>query len=143
MVALRLETLLIDSLNSVIDYKPLRTLTMEHSAAVPAVLNEVSSPDNFDTIELATMDTMRSERQMSEADEEESMAARIERLGRERPKAFKSLWAEVGFVFTISMSQVLTVSSLLIHCHFVMILSWYIAKQRLTLHRSISSLVLQ
>ncbi|TVY67355.1 Drug resistance protein, partial [Lachnellula suecica] len=39
---------------------------------------------------------------------EESMEARIERLGRQRPEAFKSLWAEIGFVFSISMSQVLS-----------------------------------
>lgn len=41
---------------------------------------------------------------------EESDAARIERLGRQRPEVFSSLWAEVGFVFSISMSQVLSVS---------------------------------
>ncbi|KFY36310.1 hypothetical protein V494_05106 [Pseudogymnoascus sp. VKM F-4513 (FW-928)] len=40
--------------------------------------------------------------------EEESLEARIERLGRERPPVFKSLWAEVVFVFSISMSQVLS-----------------------------------
>ncbi|KFY97626.1 hypothetical protein V500_01972 [Pseudogymnoascus sp. VKM F-4518 (FW-2643)] len=43
-----------------------------------------------------------------EAREEESLEARIERLGRERPQQFKSLWAEVVFVFSISMSQVLS-----------------------------------
>jgi hypothetical protein len=43
---------------------------------------------------------------------EESFEARIERLGRERPRQFKSLWAEIGFCFSISMSQVLTVSAL-------------------------------
>jgi hypothetical protein len=61
-----------------------------------------------DAIEVTTLP--RIEDRMSEAYDEESFEARIERLGRERPKAFKSLWAEVGFVFTISMSQVLTVS---------------------------------
>ncbi|KAH0533887.1 hypothetical protein FGG08_007494 [Glutinoglossum americanum] len=40
--------------------------------------------------------------------EEESFEARIERLGRERPPQFKSLWAEIGFCFSISMSQILT-----------------------------------
>jgi hypothetical protein len=45
-----------------------------------------------------------------EALEEESLEARIERLGRERPQEFKSLWAEIVFVFSISMSQVLSVS---------------------------------
>ncbi|QSZ35058.1 hypothetical protein DSL72_007922 [Monilinia vaccinii-corymbosi] len=39
---------------------------------------------------------------------EEDPAVRIQRLGRQRPEAFKSLWAEIGFVFSISMSQVLT-----------------------------------
>ncbi|OBT41642.1 hypothetical protein VE00_07650 [Pseudogymnoascus sp. WSF 3629] len=43
-----------------------------------------------------------------EALEEESLEARIERLGRERPQEFKSLWAEIVFVFSISMSQVLS-----------------------------------
>ncbi|KAI9646664.1 hypothetical protein NHQ30_004661 [Ciborinia camelliae] len=39
---------------------------------------------------------------------EESPEVRIERLGRQRPEVFRSLWAEIGFVFSISMSQVLT-----------------------------------
>lgn len=39
---------------------------------------------------------------------EESPEVRIEKLGRQRPEIFKSLWAEIGFVFSISMSQVLT-----------------------------------
>lgn len=41
---------------------------------------------------------------------EESSEARLERLGRQRPDAFDSIWAEIGFVFSISMSQVLSVS---------------------------------
>ncbi|KAE8450207.1 hypothetical protein EG329_006988 [Mollisiaceae sp. DMI_Dod_QoI] len=39
---------------------------------------------------------------------EESSAARIERLGRQRPEVFSSLWAEFGFVFSIAMCQVLS-----------------------------------
>ncbi|KUJ19993.1 major facilitator superfamily protein [Mollisia scopiformis] len=39
---------------------------------------------------------------------EESNHARIKRLGRQRPEVFGSLWAEVGFVFSVSMSQVLS-----------------------------------
>ena len=39
---------------------------------------------------------------------EESLEARIERLGRERPPAFKTIWNEVAFVFSITMSQLLT-----------------------------------
>lgn len=41
--------------------------------------------------------------------DEETPQARIERLGRERPEKFKTIWAEIGFVFSIAMSQVLTV----------------------------------
>ena len=40
---------------------------------------------------------------------EESLEAMLERLGRQRPEVFGSLWAEIGFVFSISMSQVLSV----------------------------------
>jgi len=40
---------------------------------------------------------------------EGSEQARIERLGRMRPEKFSSLWTEVGFCFSIVMSQVLTV----------------------------------
>jgi len=40
---------------------------------------------------------------------EEPLEARLERLGRQRPEVFGSLWAEIGFVFSISMSQVLSV----------------------------------
>ncbi|RMD40239.1 hypothetical protein DV735_g4893, partial [Chaetothyriales sp. CBS 134920] len=39
---------------------------------------------------------------------EESMEARIQQLGRERPPAFDSIYAECAFVFSILMSQVLT-----------------------------------
>jgi hypothetical protein len=40
---------------------------------------------------------------------EESLEARLERVGRQRPEVFGSVWAEIGFVFSISMSQVLSV----------------------------------
>jgi hypothetical protein len=49
-------------------------------------------------------------------EEEESQAARIERLGRERPKEFKTIWAEIGFIFSIAMSQVLTVKAPYLSC---------------------------
>jgi MFS family permease len=39
---------------------------------------------------------------------EESVAARIDRLGRERPSVFTNFWSEIVFVFSISMSQLLT-----------------------------------
>jgi hypothetical protein len=41
---------------------------------------------------------------------EESTAVRLQRLGRQRPNVFNSVWSEMGFVFSISMSQVLSVS---------------------------------
>lgn len=40
---------------------------------------------------------------------EESAANRLERLGRQRPDVFLTIWSEIGFIFSISMSQVLTV----------------------------------
>ncbi|KKY27018.1 putative drug resistance protein [Phaeomoniella chlamydospora] len=38
----------------------------------------------------------------------ESDIERIERLGRERPAQFKTIWAELAFLFSIFMSQILT-----------------------------------
>ena len=43
-----------------------------------------------------------------ESGEGESMEARVERLGRERPAVFSSTRREVGFVFSVIMSQILT-----------------------------------
>ena len=39
---------------------------------------------------------------------EESLDARIQRLGRERPPIFKTIWSECAFVFSILMSQIIT-----------------------------------
>ncbi|KAK4507691.1 hypothetical protein PRZ48_001426 [Zasmidium cellare] len=38
----------------------------------------------------------------------ETDAARIERLGRQRPEKLDSMWKEVGFVFSITVSQLLS-----------------------------------
>lgn len=43
------------------------------------------------------------------ATSEESVEARLGRLGRVRPEVFHSIWSEAGFVFSISMCQVLSV----------------------------------
>lgn len=43
-----------------------------------------------------------------ETEDIESQLARIERLGRERPPVFKSARAEIAFVFSICMCQVIT-----------------------------------
>lgn len=40
---------------------------------------------------------------------EESLDTKIKRLGRERPRVFRSSWHEIGFVFSIAMSQILGV----------------------------------
>lgn len=40
---------------------------------------------------------------------EESEEGRLERLGRQRPEVFKSIYSEIVFVFSISMSQILSV----------------------------------
>lgn len=54
------------------------------------------------------LDLSRAEKVATELDIEESMDAKIERLGRERPPGFKSMWSEIAFVFSIVMSQILT-----------------------------------
>jgi len=42
------------------------------------------------------------------ANVEETEEQKIERLGRERPPSFKNAWSEIGFVFAVAMSQILT-----------------------------------
>lgn len=46
------------------------------------------------------------------AAEGESMQARIERLGRERPAKFKTVWTEIGFCFSLLASMVMAVRNL-------------------------------
>ena len=43
--------------------------------------------------------------------EGEGMQARIERLGRERPAKFKTVWTEIGFCFSLLASMVMAVSN--------------------------------
>lgn len=62
-----------------------------------------SSRDALPSTDLSPM-----EKTATQPDLEESMEARIERLGRERPPAFKTIWAEIAFVFSIISSQILT-----------------------------------
>ncbi len=77
------------------------------SSASPPQPGEIM-PASVDSIETAVLQRPDSE---ARVDDGESPDARIERLGRARPENFKTLWAEVGFVFSIVMSQVLTVSA--------------------------------
>ncbi len=44
----------------------------------------------------------------AEVRHEESTQARIERLSRERPDVFPSIWAEIAFVFSTCMGQIMT-----------------------------------
>ena len=55
-----------------------------------------------------TPSTHAEEKNTFEPPTEESLQARIERLGRERPSTFRTLWSEISFVFSITMSQLLT-----------------------------------
>jgi hypothetical protein len=66
----------------------------------------VSTPPILD------MAAPREKRSDMETGNRESDATRIERLGRARPEKFRSTWEEVGFCFSIVMSQVLTVRSI-------------------------------
>src|SRR3954468_22364768 len=65
-----------------------------------------SSPDHEG---IYPHDDEKSDRGRNSPAVEESLEARLERLGRQRPEVFGSIWAEIGFVFSISMAQVLTV----------------------------------
>ena len=49
----------------------------------------------------------RSPKDVENADSEEK--ARIDRLGRERPAKFKSIWAEVAFCYSIIASMIMAV----------------------------------
>ncbi|CAD0107169.1 unnamed protein product [Aureobasidium uvarum] len=45
---------------------------------------------------------------VSDDSSEETLEEKVERLGRERPQIFKNQWHEVGFVFSVAMSQFMT-----------------------------------
>ncbi len=62
----------------------------------------------------ATKETVSQDQQSNnhnQNDVEESEGDRIERLGRERPQIFKSLWAEIGFCYSVLASQIMAVSN--------------------------------
>jgi hypothetical protein len=80
--------------------------TMDQSN-VSAMLPGNNPINNVDAIELVALQEIGGQ---PEVKDEETQGARIERLGRQRPEQFKTLWAEIGFVFSIVMSQVITVS---------------------------------
>ena len=57
-----------------------------------------------------------------DVEEVESDHAHLERLGRERPSNFKTLWAEIAFVYSISASQFMAVSGCNLTRDYTMIL---------------------
>lgn len=83
-----------------------QTSSADHPG-VSAVMEKKQIPSNADIIEIVAR---REVEVNAKVIDDESVEARIERLGRERPKRFRTLWAEIGFVFSISMAQVITVS---------------------------------
>ena len=71
-----------------------------------------SAAADEDDIYPASPQQQRQEKQPRDAlPVDESAEARLERLGRQRPEVFNSIWSEIGFVFSISMCQVLSVRS--------------------------------
>ncbi|KAK0257896.1 hypothetical protein LTS09_007089 [Friedmanniomyces endolithicus] len=67
-------------------------------------VNTITPASKYESSKLSTAGVDTGPNQI----EAESEAARIERLGRQRPEVLDSLWKEVGFVFSIAMSQLLT-----------------------------------
>lgn len=71
---------------------------MDHDTAMKEAKDlPVSAPDN------------KSQNICRDDEDSETSSARIERLGRERPTKFKSLWAEFAFCYSIIASQCLAV----------------------------------
>ena len=76
---------------------PIQPQSLEFISAMDQSTTCMDSPSQHIVMEHTCAESM-----------EEPMSARIERLGRERPAVFKTFWSEVIFVFSISMSQLLT-----------------------------------
>ena len=81
------------------------------SATMVSSAGESKEANTIPTLNTASGDTAipyKSSLENTARIEGESEAARIERLGRQRPQNLGSLWKEIGFVFSIVMSQALT-----------------------------------
>jgi hypothetical protein len=92
-----------------------REFTLVNHKVVPNLVREYTPAATYQdsVVSPATLGPFEKEIQHPVVDShaaEESAEARLERLGRQRPEVFESIWAEVGFVFSISMSQVLSAS---------------------------------
>ncbi|ERF73490.1 hypothetical protein EPUS_04113 [Endocarpon pusillum Z07020] len=75
-----------------------------------SIHNQVILKDSVDPPDLPNQEHQGLEKNIGndERGNDESLQARIERLGRERPKVFRSMWAEIAFVFSICNSQIIT-----------------------------------
>jgi MFS family permease len=75
-----------------------------------SIHNEVALKQNTDALDPPSQEYLglRKDVATPEKEGEESRQASIERLGRQRPQVFNSVWAEIAFVFSISMSQITT-----------------------------------
>ncbi len=67
-----------------------------------------TSASNVHAAAISTPSPHADEKNTFEAPTEDSLQLRIDRLGRERPPTFTTLWSEISFVFSITMSQFLT-----------------------------------
>lgn len=76
-----------------------------------ATMRSLDSQRPSSSVLMKQMSRAPSDQPTVDCSSEESLDARIERLGRQRPDNFQSLWAEIGFVFSICMSQVLSVKA--------------------------------
>lgn len=76
------------------------TATIGDESDLPSDLPHISSPTEGSS--------SGRENEKDDPESEESLEARIERLGRERPPAFDSIWTEAPFVFSVLMGQILT-----------------------------------
>lgn len=96
----------------------IRTVSQASQSFGPCIQTQRSQTFESSAIPRADMDGSALSSQQREGFEkaiaeketknEESVQARVERLGRERPPVFQSVWAEVAFVFSICFSQIIT-----------------------------------
>ena len=86
----------------------------EHHTSNPMHRGEADPITAAEQYELQALPTQRAdaefptEESKRNDEDEESEWARIERLGRQRPRQFKTIWSELMFLFSIYMSQILT-----------------------------------
>ncbi|KAJ9608193.1 hypothetical protein H2200_007181 [Cladophialophora chaetospira] len=83
---------------------------MSHGSRLSPVQSRRRDPSTADSRPISHLrpNPQADEEQAVECSAEKRLEARIERLGRERPPVFKTAWNEVAFVFSITMSQLLT-----------------------------------